>query len=174
MAEHVVEDVRLLQIIEARGGADEIAGGELAAGEMGEEYLVGQEARNRHDRPPRTGEQPLVQFVEIRNPRARQEQRVEPPLERGDGPAGELAALAGVEDVPDSVLLGPEALPALRNRPVLGGARRPRRPRRQGLGEIGEHWVSPHEKTPPGDPDGVGLKPGLLSARYSGPARAIP
>jgi hypothetical protein len=46
-------------------------------------------------------------------------------LERGDGAAGELAALAGEQDVPHPMLFGAEPLPALRDRPVLGRARRP-------------------------------------------------
>ena len=124
MAEDVVEDVRLLQIVEAGGGPDEIAGRELAPGQMCEEDFIGKLARNRDDRPSRAGEEALVQIVEIGDARSRQEQRVEALLEGGGGAAGELAALPGVENVPHPVILGCEALPALRDSPVLRRSRR--------------------------------------------------
>jgi hypothetical protein len=46
MAEDIVEDVRLLQVVQLVGLADELAGGEAAVGQVVEEHLVGDQPRN--------------------------------------------------------------------------------------------------------------------------------
>jgi hypothetical protein len=51
MAENIVEAVRLLQIVEAVGRADEIADREAPLGQQGEEGIVGHQPRHRHAAP---------------------------------------------------------------------------------------------------------------------------
>ncbi len=60
MAEHVVEDVGLLQIIELVAPADEIARDEAAVGEMLEEHLVGHQPGHGDHLPARRRHQPLL------------------------------------------------------------------------------------------------------------------
>ena len=122
MAEHVVEDVGLLDIVEAVGGADEIAGREAALREMLEEDVVGDEAGDRDDRPAGAREQPLVELVEIGDAGLRQVQHVEAAEEIGDRPALQQLLLAREERVPDAMLPGREPLPMLGDGPVGRGA----------------------------------------------------
>ena len=51
VAEDVVEDVRLLQVVQLAGVADEPAGGKAPVGQMLEEHLVGHQAGHGHDAP---------------------------------------------------------------------------------------------------------------------------
>jgi len=124
MAEHVVEDVGLLQIIELVGFADELAGDEAAIGEMLEEDIVGDEARHRDHRPAGGPAQFLVEFVEIGNSGAGEMEHVEPIEEFLRGAAGQHRRLAREEGVPHRMLLRRVAIPILRDRPILGGVRR--------------------------------------------------
>lgn len=68
MAEHVVKDVRLLQIVELVGPADELAGREPAVGQVLEEHIVRYEARHGHHRPAGQSLQLLVDAAEFRDP----------------------------------------------------------------------------------------------------------
>jgi hypothetical protein len=92
------------------------------------------------------------------------------------GPALEQFLLAREQQVPHPVILGREALPMLRDRPVGRDAGRRRRTGLVGgaIGDelVGEHRVFSKKKTPPGAvPDGVDDR-AWFSARQSGPARA--
>ena len=106
MAEHVVEDVGLLQIVELVGPADEIAGDEAAVGEMIEEHLVGHQPRHRHHLPAGGLHQPLGQFLEIGDAGLRQPQHVEPGKKLGRRPARQQLRLAREQRVPRRMLLG--------------------------------------------------------------------
>ncbi|MEI9992572.1 MAG: hypothetical protein WDM86_21390 [Rhizomicrobium sp.] len=67
MAEHVVEDVRLLDIVELVGAPDELAGGKAAVGEVVEEDLVGHQRRHGDDAPAGQLLKPVRQPLEIGN-----------------------------------------------------------------------------------------------------------
>src|SRR3546814_271039 len=67
-----------------------------------------------------------VELGEVRNAGAGKAQEVEALHEGANGAAGEALLLAGEEQVPDAMLLGREGMPVLRDRPILGRARRAR------------------------------------------------
>ena len=183
MAEHVVEDVRLLEIVELRALADEVAGREAAVAEMLEEDVVGDEPRHRHHRPAGAAEQPLVQLAELGHAGMAEAQDLEALLERVHGAAGERLLLAREQQVPDRMLLGAERLPILGHGPVGGGAgRRPGRVlrrampfrRRTGGGRnqifyIGKHRELSKTKNPAGR-SRRGINPCVFLTR----ARSVP
>ena len=72
MAEHVVEDVRLLEIVEFVLGPDKSAGRKPPIGEVLEEHVVRDEAGNRHHAPARDRRKPVAQLREVGNARLRQ------------------------------------------------------------------------------------------------------
>jgi hypothetical protein len=118
MAEHVVEDVRFLQIIELVGPADEIARDEAAIGHMIEEHLVGHQPGHRDDLPAGQLHQPFGQLLEIGNAGLRQLEHVEPAQIGLRRAAGEQLRLALEQRVPHRMLLGGVMRPVLRDRPV--------------------------------------------------------
>jgi hypothetical protein len=61
----------------------------------------------------------VVQLSKLGDAGARQSEHVQPILEGANDPAVQFLLLAREENVPDSVLLRSEALPMLRDRPVL-------------------------------------------------------
>ena len=65
VAEDIVEDVRLLKIIELVLGPDECRGGKAAVRQMLEESVVGDEPRDRHHAPAGDCGQALAQIGEI-------------------------------------------------------------------------------------------------------------
>ena len=65
MAEHVMEHIRLFEIIELIEAADELAGGEAAVGEMIEENFVGHQRGHGDDAPARELFQVVGQQLEI-------------------------------------------------------------------------------------------------------------
>ena len=67
MAENVVEDVRLLEIVELRLGADEGAGREAAVCEMLEKGVVRNETGDGDDAPSGVGREPLAQLRKVGN-----------------------------------------------------------------------------------------------------------
>ena len=67
MAEHIVEHVRLLEVVDLVGRADEIARDEAAMGEMIEERLVGDQPGHRDHLPAGELHQPFGQRVEARD-----------------------------------------------------------------------------------------------------------
>src|SRR4051794_18200978 len=105
MAEHVVENVRLLQIIELRAFADEVARRELAPAEMLEEYVLGHQAGHRDHGPAGARAEPGVEVAEFGDAWAVDAKHVQPLLEGPDVAAGQRLLLALEEDIPDLMLL---------------------------------------------------------------------
>ena len=155
MAEHVVENVRLLEIIEARGRADEVAGREAAAAQMAEEDVVGNEAGHGHHSPAGSCEQPFVDLVEARDAWMRQAKHIEPAFEVADRPACKPGLLASEEQVPDPVIVRREQVPPFGDGPVLGFLDR--------VAEIGEHRGFSKMKNPARSAGRGGSEPGCVS-----------
>ncbi len=104
MAEHIVEDVRLFQVVELVGAADEMAGREAPVGEVVEEHLVGHQARHGHDAPAGQRRELFVDLREIGDALAVQVQRVEPLQKSVAGAAGQHLGLALIERHPGAML----------------------------------------------------------------------
>ncbi len=118
MAEHVVEDVRLLDIVELVGAADELAGGKAAVGEMVEEDLVGHQRRHRDHAPARQPVQIVRQPLEIRDVIAHQAEPLQPVQIFVAGAPRQHLGLPLIQRLPDRVLGGAIALPMLVNREI--------------------------------------------------------
>ena len=79
MAEHVVEDVRLLQVIQLVLTTDEPSGRKAAVRQVVEEHLVGARGPGTATTvQPVRAAQPLVHATKVRNALATEIQRVEP------------------------------------------------------------------------------------------------
>jgi hypothetical protein len=122
MAEHVVENVRLLKIIELIRPTDEIARDEAAIGEMVEKDLVRHQPRYRDHAPAGQRAEPLGQFLEIRNARPGQPQDIEPAQIGLARPAAKLCGLTGEQSIPGAMILRAIMRPVLRDGPVGRGA----------------------------------------------------
>ena len=118
MAEDIVEDVGLLQVVELLGPADELAGGKAPVGQMVEEDVVRHQPRHGHHAPAGQPLQLRIDPLEVGDAAAMQIERVEPAQERVAGPARQSFALALVQGRPDAVLVGGVAVPALIDGPV--------------------------------------------------------
>src|SRR5207342_601213 len=114
MAENIVEAVRLLQIVEAVGRSDEVADRETELGQHGEKGIVRHQPRNRDAMPAGQPRQPLVEPVEIRNPRFVQPKLWNALQERGDNPRAEIRHLPREQAVPHAMLFRSEMVPVLR------------------------------------------------------------
>jgi hypothetical protein len=125
VAEDVVEDVGLLQVVALRRRADEPARDERSVGEVSEEDAVGHQAGHGDDAPAGELLQPLGQLVEVGNAGPRQLQHLEAGEEFRRGAALEHLRLAGEQAIPEGVLRGRVAGPILRDGPVSRGALRP-------------------------------------------------
>ena len=126
MAEHIVKDIRLLQIIELVRAANEIAGHETPIGQMIEEHIVRYQPRHRHDLPARRRHQPFVEFGEVRNTWLGQLQHVQPLQELLRSAPRQHGALAREQLVPGGMLLRGISVPTLRDGPIGRGALRGR------------------------------------------------
>ncbi|MEJ1970504.1 MAG: hypothetical protein WDN03_18030 [Rhizomicrobium sp.] len=113
MAEHVVEDIGLLQIVELAGAADELAGREAPVGEMVEEDLVRHQRRHRDDAPAGLPVQRLRQPLEVRNAVGGKLQLVQAGEEFVAGAAAQHLGLALEQRAPHGVLRRAVALPML-------------------------------------------------------------
>jgi len=122
MPEHVVEDVRLLDIVEAVGGPDEIARRKAPVGEMLEEDVVGHQARHRDDLPAGDRLEVGGQRLEIGDPIG-ELQLLQPCQEFVACPARQHTHHAAIERAPRLVLGGREMAPLLRDRPVVAHRR---------------------------------------------------
>jgi hypothetical protein len=122
MAEHVVEDVGFLEIIELPGRADEVAGRKAPLAQMAEEDLVGDEAGDGDHRPAGPRRQSFVDLGQPRNAGMVEPEQLEAGLEGAHRPSGQLLLLAREQQVPDPMVLGGEQLPSLGNGPVPGGS----------------------------------------------------
>ncbi len=123
MAEHVVEDIRLLEIVELVRLADEVAGREAAIGKMFEENIVRNEARNGDDAPAGAFTKLPVELAEIRNPGSRQLQDLERLVERLHRASAKQSLLAREQRVPYPMVFVGQLVPMLRDRPIGSGPR---------------------------------------------------
>ncbi len=119
MAEDIVENVRLLQIVNLVRLADEAPDRELPVGEMGEEGLVGYEARHGDQLPSGKGFQLRVDLPEIRDFCIVEAERVQPVIEFPDRPVAQHACLAVIEPVPHGMLFIGIFVPALVDRVII-------------------------------------------------------
>src|SRR5437867_3337074 len=78
MAADVVEHVRFLDVVELVAAADEAGRREAPAGEMSEENVVRDEARDRHDSPAGGAVENIAEPSEIWNPVRRHPEPAEP------------------------------------------------------------------------------------------------
>ncbi len=104
MAEHVVKDVRLLDVLDLLRLADPEAGGKAAVGEQLEEHEVRHEARHRHDLPARRGAKPLVHDPEVGDAGLADPEGVEPMEEGGEDAALKQGALPVGQRAPGGVI----------------------------------------------------------------------
>src|SRR5260370_14551573 len=118
MAEDVVEDVGVLEVVELSALADELACREAPIGEMFEEHLVGNEARYRDDWPPGMLHRDVAQPSEVRDLVGADRQVAHPLQELLAGTAGEQLRLTLEQRLPDGMLVGSIFLPALIDGPV--------------------------------------------------------
>ncbi len=105
MPKGVVEQVRLLEIVELFAPTDPGGHREHPVGQHGEEMLLGNQARHADDAKARARVQHLVQRVEAWNARALAHERVEAADEGRVRPVGQHLALALEERPPDRVIL---------------------------------------------------------------------
>ena len=103
MAEDIVENVRLLQIIKLRLRADEGTSRKPPVGKVIEEYLVRHQFSHRHDSPAGDVLEPVGQFLHLRNTRSREFQRRHRIERRLAGTAFRHVALAAEQSVPPVV-----------------------------------------------------------------------
>ncbi len=174
-----MEHVRLFEIVELPGAADEIAGGEAALTEVAEEDIVRHQARHRHHRPARAGVEALVELIEVGHTGLRQPQDFQRLPEGTDGAAAQQFGLAREQRIPDPMILGAIILPALRDGPVGGDARRRHRGGQRAVFRrcvllLHLRKVLLERKTPPGGPGGVRKSDARLKARQSVSALAVP
>ena len=127
MAENVVEQVGLLEIIELREAADEIAHRKHPLGQHREEDQVGHQPRHRHRAPPGPRFQLGVQLGQVGNPRLRQMEQIEPVEKRRDDALAQRRDLPFEQDIPHAVVLAGKVLPALRDDIILPAATRAER-----------------------------------------------
>ena len=103
VAEEIVEDVGLDDVVELRGRAQPHGHREAAVGEVLEEHEVGQQPRHRHQPPVRRGAEARVHAVEARDAHAEIEGG-ERRVELVAGVARHERGLARVEAAPQGVL----------------------------------------------------------------------
>ena len=116
MAADVVEDVRLLQVIELVAPPDEAGRRKAAAREMGEEHIVGNQAGHRDDPPAGRAVEDVAQSAEIRDPVRRNPEPAEPVEILAAGAADQQPLLALEQQPPDRVLFLAVILPILLDR----------------------------------------------------------
>ncbi|MNO70328.1 hypothetical protein D3C76_612070 [compost metagenome] len=104
MAEDLVEDVRLLQVVQLFRGADEGGDRELLAGQQFEEGLEGNQRRHPGDAPAGGGLQHLVDFAQLRDAVVGQAELLDAVEVLLTGAALDHFQLAGDQGVPDLVL----------------------------------------------------------------------
>ena len=124
MAANIVENVRLLQIVELVAATDEAGRGKSPPGEIGEEHRIGDEARHRHDPPPGGACEHIAQPAEIRDAAGGDAKRAEPLEIFLAGPPDQQLLLALEQQPPDRVLFLAVTAPVLRDRKIRGRVRR--------------------------------------------------
>ena len=118
VAEHVMEDVRLLQVVQLVWPTDEPAGGESPIGQVLEEDVVGDQPRNCHDAPAGQALQLDIDTGEVGYAAAVQVQGVQTAQEGRGGPILQQPCLAFIEGGPDLMVLGAVVVPALVDGPI--------------------------------------------------------
>ncbi len=119
MAEHVVEAVGRLEIVELLARADEIADREHPFAEHREEHVIGNKPGNRDRAPAGAWAQDRVQPVDVGHAGVRQLEQADPVEERRDHAASEQLDLAREQQVPHRMVVGGERLPILRDDIIL-------------------------------------------------------
>src|SRR5215472_14884061 len=118
MPADIVKDVGLLQVIELITAADEAGRGEAAAGEKGEEDVIGDQTGHRQDLPPSGGVEHLVQPAEIRDPVGGDPEPAQSIEKFTARTPDQQPLLALEEQPPDRVLFLTIILPMLRYRKI--------------------------------------------------------
>ena len=118
VAEHIVENVGLFQIIQFMRLADELAGRETAVRQVFEEHVVRNQAWHGHHLPAGTLGQHLGQLLEIGDLVGTDGQVLHAANEFVAGAPRQQPALTLVQRLPDCVLLGGVVCPALVDGPV--------------------------------------------------------
>jgi hypothetical protein len=124
VAEDVVEHVRLFDVVQPVGIADELTGGKAPVRQMLEEDRVRNEPRHRNDLPSRMPGEHVAQAPEVRNRASADRQLAHARDELIAGTAGEQADLTLEEPPPRRMFLRGVALPALVYGPVVALGRR--------------------------------------------------
>ncbi len=113
MAEDVVEDVRLLDVVELAGLPDELPGGEPAVGEVVEEDLVRHQRGHGHDAPAGELLELVGQTREIGDAFGDEIEGFQARQELVTGAPGQHLRLTLVQCLPDTVLRCIVAFPML-------------------------------------------------------------
>ncbi len=121
MAEHVVEHIGLLQIVDLVGPADEAPGDKAAVCKVLEEHFVRRKARHGDDAPAGQGGQLVGKFGEVGDAGPGEMEDVEAPQKGRDRAANQLLRLAREQAIPQRVLGVRICRPVLRNGPVVLG-----------------------------------------------------
>jgi hypothetical protein len=118
VAEDIVEDVGLLEIVELVGPADETTGDEHAVGEVTEETVLGNESGHGAHPPAGQRAQLLGQLLEIGDAARAQLQPLEPGQHLGRGTPTQQRGLPRIQLVPYRMLGRRVVVPALGNEMV--------------------------------------------------------
>src|SRR5947208_1485334 len=118
MAADIVEDVGLLEVIELIAPPDEAGRRKAAAGEIGKENLVRNQAGHRDDPPAGRGVEHFAQSSEIGDPVRGDPERAEPAEKLTTGAADQQPLLAFEQQPPDRVLFLAVILPILLDRKI--------------------------------------------------------
>src|SRR5215469_15588629 len=105
MAADIVEDVRFLKIIELVTPPNEAGRREAAAGEMGEENVIRNKTRHRHDPPPGGAVENIAQAAEIRDAARRHVEAIKTFKIFAARPPDQPALLSLEQQPPDRVFL---------------------------------------------------------------------
>ncbi len=115
MAEHVVEAVGRLEIVELVARADEIADRKNALRKHREEDLVGHQPRHRYRAPAGARRQDRVQPLDVGNAGMREPEQVDPVEEGGNDARSQQFDLPREQQVPDRMIFVGERFPVLRD-----------------------------------------------------------
>ncbi len=124
MAVDVVEDVRLLQVVELVAMPDETGRGEAPAGEKRKKHVVGNQPRHRDDAPPGHPVEDVAEAAEIGNPACGNPKALQPIEIFPTGAARQQALLALEQQAPDRVLVLAVIPPVLLDEVILDPAHR--------------------------------------------------
>ena len=118
MPEDIMENVRLLEVVELIGPPDEVSRREASIGEMLEEHFVRNQSRNGNDLPPCVLHQHLTQAAEVGNRVGSDRQGTHALHELVASAAGQQLRLALEQCLPHGMLLGGVFVPVLVDGPI--------------------------------------------------------